>query len=148
MPPFCCGGRRCAADIRRRQEVDGGLEDEQTGTTASSPITVSSAEYPLTLKFYARHDWPYFNCTDEDVRRMREVLDKKGAAEDATTEGDAPKRYVPKHATAQPMTENQIYGWYQHRAYRYLKKDRGIFVFPREGDPLIKVIQASKWIGR
>ncbi|XP_034471626.1 uncharacterized protein LOC117779514 [Drosophila innubila] len=153
MPPFCCGGRRCAADIKRRVEGNSELllDDEHTASQ-QSPITVTEAESPLTLKFYARHDWPYFNCTDEQIQRMRKKFEKdvqKSTEEDNASQatGGKAKKYEPKHATAQPMTENQIYGWYQHRAYRYLKKDRGIFVFPREGDPLIKLILASKWMG-
>ncbi|KAL7739085.1 hypothetical protein ACLKA6_011416 [Drosophila palustris] len=149
MPPFCCGGRRCAADIKRRVEGNSEtwLDGEQTASQ-ESPITVTEAESPLTLKFYARHDWPYFNCTDDQIKRMRDKFEKdvqKSSETDnaSQTTGDKAKKYEPKHATAQPMTENQIYGWYQHRAYRYLKKDRGIFVFPREGDPLIKIILAS-----
>ncbi|KRF77891.1 uncharacterized protein [Drosophila virilis] len=144
MPPFCCGGRRCA-------------KDKQSGQDAGhnkSPISATDAERPLTLKFYARHDWPYFNCTDEEIRRMREKFDRDSLSEENVDGAAKPKdtvakkQYVPKHATAQPLTENQIYGWYQHRAFRYLKKDRGIFVFPREGDPLIKIIQAANQMGR
>ncbi|XP_062120880.1 uncharacterized protein LOC133835038 [Drosophila sulfurigaster albostrigata] len=148
MPPFCCGGRRSAADIKRRMEGNG---EEDDAALQLSPITVTEAESPLTLKFYARHDWPYFNCTNEEIKRMRnkfekDVQDSSESVNVSLTTGEKVAKYEPKHATAQPMTENQIYGWYQHRAYRYLKKDRGIFVFPREGDPLIKLIQASNWM--
>ncbi|KRF77890.1 uncharacterized protein Dvir_GJ25934 [Drosophila virilis] len=130
MPPFCCGGRRCA-----KQKLEDG--DEQ----AEFPVTVTEAESPLTLKFYARHDWPYFNCTDEQLRRIREKFNQKGPDHaDGAQPPEEPKTYDPKHATAQPLTENQIYGWYHHRAYRYKQQDRGIHVFPREADPLIKLI--------
>ncbi|XP_064539183.1 uncharacterized protein LOC135428967 [Drosophila montana] len=140
MPPFCCGGRRCAKD-----KLSG-----ENNVHTKSPISATEAERPLTLKFYARHDWPYFNCTDEEIRRMREKFDQDNlsAGSKDKPKDTAETEYVPKHATGQPLTENQIYGWYHHRAFRYLKKDRGIFVFPREGDALIKIIQAANKMSR
>lgn len=137
MPPYCCGGRRCAADLQKNLE-----NENENGGVKEKPITVTEAETPLTLKFYARHDWPYFRCTDEEIQRMRKKFDKTLTGSASDLEEGAP--YVPKHVTPQPITENQVYGWYQHRAYRYFKKDRGIYVFPREGDELIKTILACK----
>lgn len=141
MPPYCCGGRTCAKDLKGDNDGGGG---ENGGEKL---ITVTEAETPLTLKFYARHDWPYYNCTDEEIARMRKKFEKKQDGDEDDDEEDEDgmrKPYVPKHKTPQPMTENQVYGWYQHRAYRYLKHDRGIFIFPREGDELIKTILACK----
>lgn len=71
---------------------------------------------------------------------MREKFDKKGPEINVPAEDGTVAKYEPKHPTAQPMTANQIYGWYHHRAFQYKAKDRGIFVFPRESDPLIKLI--------
>lgn len=139
MPPFCCGGRRCAKDLEEKTNADGGDTTEEQQAKAS-PITVTEAEKPLTLKFYARHDWPYYRCTDDEIKRMREKFDKKGPEINVPDSQGNFKKYEPKHSTPQPVTENQIYGWYHTRAYPYKPKDRGVFVFPREADPLIKLI--------
>ncbi|XP_034667483.1 uncharacterized protein LOC117900995, partial [Drosophila subobscura] len=143
---FCCGGRRCAKDAAQKEETNA-VADK---TKDVIHLTVSDYERPLTLKFYARHDWPYFNCTPEEIRKMREKLDPEslkisGRLSDVKSQSSIEKGIQKvEHATAQPMTVNQIYGWYQDRAYRYLKQDRGIFTFPHENDPLIQQILRDK----
>ncbi|XP_017849348.1 uncharacterized protein LOC108604397 [Drosophila busckii] len=142
MPPFCCGGRTCAEDLKR------GQTRKSDASKAESILNITDAERPLTLKFYARHDWPYFNCSPEELARWRgrtEADDRQDLLNVSTAPNVEKqiKKYDPKHVTATPLTENQIYGWYQDRAYRYTPKDRGVFVFPREADPLIKIILAS-----
>ncbi|XP_022230587.2 uncharacterized protein LOC111079637 [Drosophila obscura] len=148
-PPFCCGGRRCAQDAAQKDELLDGVADK---TKDKINVTASDYERPLTLKFYARHDWPYFNCTPEEIQQMREKLDPESlkitarlseAQSQSSTEVLVRTQKV-EHATAQPMTVNQIYGWYQDRAQRYLKQDRGVFVFPHENDPLIQQILRDK----
>ncbi|XP_026843617.1 uncharacterized protein LOC113565527 [Drosophila persimilis] len=151
MPPFCCGGRRCANDAAQKE----GLQGQMEGDEAKDTIYTTAADYerPLTLKFYARHDWPYFNCTPEEIRQIREKLDPEslkvaGRLTDARRQSSSEDVVLTQkvdHPTAQPMTENQIYGWYQDRAYRYLKRDRGIFVFPHENDPYIQQILSNKF---
>lgn len=143
MPPFCCGGRRCAKDLDQDDLNEGGR------ASMREPVYTTTAEYerPLSLKFYARHDWPYFNCTDAEVRLIREKLDPgslKNARKIASHEEGVEEKYEMKHATPQPMTANQIYGWYSDRAHRYLKRDRGTFVFPHENDPMIEQILRNK----
>ncbi|XP_030376749.1 uncharacterized protein LOC115625736 [Scaptodrosophila lebanonensis] len=143
--PGCCGGRTCADDLRveREKKRKQLMDCDPEGAKAIKNYMLSPAEYvqPLALKFYARHDWPYFHCKKEDVQHIREVFDKEGLNQEERLDGVV---NVPKRPTPLPVTENQIYGWYQHRAYRYLRKDRGVFVFPREMDPAIKVMQTDK----
>ncbi|XP_017108866.3 uncharacterized protein [Drosophila bipectinata] len=143
MPPFCCGGRRCAKDLEwEKQNEDGRDSGRETIYT-----TMPEYERPLSLKFYARHDWPYFNCNDQEVRHMRAKLDPeslKNASKMAKLDDGEGQKYEMKHATPQPMTVNQIYGWYSDRAHRYLKRDRGTFVFPHENDPMIQQILRGK----
>ncbi|XP_020810632.1 uncharacterized protein LOC110185955 [Drosophila serrata] len=143
MPPFCCGGRRCAKDSEQEKLNEG------QGGDSKDLVYTTTAEYerPLSLKFYARHDWPYFNCTDTDIRQIREKLDPdslKNAKRMASVDEDEEEKYELKHSTPQPMTVNQIYGWYSDRAHRYLKEDRGTFVFPHENDPMIEQILRDK----
>lgn len=112
-------------------------------------IYTTTAEYerPLSLKFYARHDWPYFNCTDQEVQRIREKLDPvslQNARKIISLDKGVDEKYEMKHNTPQPMTVNQIYGWYSDRAHRYLRRDRGTFVFPHENDPMIEQILRNK----
>ncbi|XP_068150925.1 uncharacterized protein [Drosophila tropicalis] len=149
MPPFCCGGRRCAADLaRERQNVS-----QKLGKKASDELLTTDVDYvrPLALKFYARHDWPYFNCTEEEIYKMRVQRDPESLnmaarlsppvpSVPSTKSLKGPSKYVVKHATATPITTNQVYGWYQDRAFLYPKSDRGVFIFPRQEDPLIKQI--------
>ncbi|XP_043642507.1 uncharacterized protein LOC122612757 [Drosophila teissieri] len=143
MPPFCCGGRRCANDLVEENLNEGGRE------SLRETIYTTTAEYerPLSLKFYARHDWPYFNCTSQEVRRIREKLDPvslQNARKIASLDKGVEEKYQMKHNTPQPMTVNQMYGWYSDRAHRYLKRDRGTFVFPHENDPMIEQILRNK----
>ncbi|KRF98731.1 uncharacterized protein Dwil_GK27226 [Drosophila willistoni] len=150
MPPYCCGGRLCAEDVTRERRR---MMQEQGYDTADESLTVPG-DYvrPLSLKFYARHDWPYFNCTDDEIQKMRAQHDPESlklsaklsptVAEKGTAK--EPTRFVVKRATAVPITENQIYGWYEDRAHRYLKRDRGVFVFPREADPMIQQILTDR----
>nr|XP_016945782.1 uncharacterized protein LOC108021531 [Drosophila suzukii] len=143
MPPFCCGGRRCAKDLEVEKPNEGGRQSMR------ETIYTTTAEYerPLSLKFYARHDWPYFNCTNQEARQIREKLDPESllnARKIASHDEGVEQKYEMKHNTPQPMTFNQIYGWYSDRAYRYLKRDRGTFVFPHENDPMIEQILRNK----
>ncbi|XP_016945782.3 uncharacterized protein [Drosophila suzukii] len=143
MPPFCCGGRRCAKDLEVEKPNEGGRQSMR------ETIYTTTAEYerPLSLKFYARHDWPYFNCTNQEARLIREKLDPESllnARKIASHDEGVEEKYEMKHNTPQPMTYNQIYGWYSDRAYRYLKRDRGTFVFPHENDPMIEQILRNK----
>jgi len=143
MPPFCCGGRRCAKDLEVEKTNEGGRQSMR------ETIYTTTAEYerPLSLKFYARHDWPYFNCTNQEARLIREKLDPESllnARKIASHDEGVEEKYEMKHNTPQPMTYNQIYGWYSDRAYRYLKRDRGTFVFPHENDPMIEQILRNK----
>ncbi|XP_046866406.1 uncharacterized protein LOC124460159 [Drosophila willistoni] len=143
MPPFCCGGRRCAADLsREHQNVL-----QKLGKKASDELLTTDVDYvrPLALKFYARHDWPYFHCTKEEIYKMRVQCDPKSLDMAAKLSPprkslEGPAKYVIKHATATPITTNQVYGWYHDRAFYYPKTDRGVFIFPRQEDPLIKQI--------
>lgn len=78
---------------------------------------------------------------------MREKLDpeslKNGSIIAKLKDGEE-QEFEMKHATPQPMTVNQMYGWYSDRAHRYLRRDRGTFVFPHENDPLFQQVLMNK----
>ncbi|TDG44200.1 hypothetical protein AWZ03_009374 [Drosophila navojoa] len=90
---------------------------------------ILDAERPLTTKFYARHDHSYYHCDDETLEKMREKYHRKLLPEMnakvngnvvATPSSQSASQPVPRHVSTQPMTENQMYGWYQHRAFDFL----------------------------
>ncbi|XP_023163039.2 uncharacterized protein LOC111594113 [Drosophila hydei] len=78
------------------------------------------ADGPLTFKFYARHDWPYFNCSDEKLQEMREkhrrdLLPEANSNVVAKPSAISVSPPAARHVRTRPMTENQMYGWYQQR---------------------------------
>lgn len=82
----------------------------------------------LTEKFYARHETLHSDPNDaRNYKHYCEEIAKR-------------QNYTPRTIYLTPRTENQVYGWLQHLAFKY---DPGyeqmLFHRARQSDPDIKI---------